>query len=518
MVFSELKLDNKIISAINDLGYVSPTPIQKEVIPKILNGFDLRASAPTGTGKTAAFILPALNRLMTPSKIKGRGPRVLILVPTRELALQIMTQTKKYSKNISLVKTISIFGGVPYREQNKDLRSHYEILIATPGRLIDHMEKGAIDFSRVELLVLDEADRMLDMGFIEPVKHIANSINNNHQTLLFSATMQGEVLKLSESLLKEPIEINVKANVEESKNIEQRLHYVDNIHQKHQLLSKFLKEPEFEQVLVFTSTKRLADELAEKLKDQDFKAAALHGDMKQRKRTRTIMEMRKGKIKILIATDVAARGIDVRTITHVINFDLPQIAEDYVHRIGRTGRAGDKGIALSFVSPRDFKMLKDIEKFIGHKIDKTNEANVQSNFFEKSHENKGDFRKNDRYRKNRNRDFKRGYEMKKCNFKNLEEEKDSKIKKDRKKFFPKSENKKRDFSKQETGFKMVDQIKKFTYQKIEEREKTKDSNPKSFFSRSRTDFKGKKFQKNRENNNRRSGIANKKDDLDDFFD
>ncbi len=403
MLFSELNLDNKIIKAINDVGYVTPTPIQKEVIPKILKGFDLRASAPTGTGKTAAFILPALNRLMKPSASKGKGPRVLILVPTRELALQIMTQSKKYSRNISLIKTICIYGGVPYFEQNKDLRSGHDILVATPGRLIDHIERGKLDFSRLELFILDEADRMLDMGFIDSVKQIAKAIGSKPQTLMFSATLQGEVLKLSESLLKNPIEVKVISNQEESKNIEQRLHYVDNIYHKHQLLSKLLKEPDFQQVLVFTSTKRLADELASKLKDQEYKAAALHGDMNQRKRTKTIMQMRNGKIKVLIATDVAARGIDVRTITHVINFDLPMTAEDYVHRIGRTGRAGAKGLALSFVSPRDFKMVKEIERFTGQKLDKINEPmdQDQKKFFSKPHDKKRNFRDRNRYNKSK---------------------------------------------------------------------------------------------------------------------
>jgi len=393
MPFSELNLHSKIVKAINDIGYIAPTPIQKEVIPKIIKGLDLRASAPTGTGKTAAFILPALHRLMIPTQVKGKGPRVLILVPTRELASQIATQAKKYSESISLIKTICIYGGVPYFEQNRELRSRHDILIATPGRLIDYLERGKIDFSRLELFILDEADRMLDMGFIDSVKQIAKAIDGKHQTLMFSATLQGSVLKLSESLLKNPIEIKVTFNLEENTNIEQKLYYVDNIHHKYTLLFNLLKNPDFKQILIFTSTKRLADELASKLKDLEYKVAALHGDMNQRKRTKTVMQMRKGKIKILIATDVFARGIDVRTITHVINFDLPTTAENYVHRIGRTGRAGAKGFALSFVSPRDSKMVKEIEKFTNQKINKNNEAKEQTKkkFFPKFRNKKRKF-------------------------------------------------------------------------------------------------------------------------------
>jgi superfamily II DNA/RNA helicase len=497
IMFSELNLCSEIVKAINEIGYKTPTPIQKEVIPKIIEGFDLRASAPTGTGKTAAFILPAINRLMTPSTIKGNGPRVLILVPTRELALQIMTQAKKYSKNISFIKTICIYGGVPYFEQNKDLRSRHDILVATPGRLIDHMERGKIDFSRIEQFILDEADRMLDMGFIEPVKHIAEAIGKDHQTLMFSATLQGEVLRLSESLLKNPLEIKVISNIEENKNIEQKLLYVSNIHHKYELLFDLLHEPEFQQVLIFTSTKRLADELAIKLKENDFQAAALHGDMNQRKRTNTIMQMRKGKIKVLVATDVAARGIDVRSITHVINFDLPQIAEDYVHRIGRTGRAGAKGIALSFVSPRDSRMVREIEKFIGQRIDKKGESNDQNkkSFFSESKTKKRDFRNPDQ---NFRRERKNFTEKKYDDQQGMIEDK-------KKPFFSKSMHKGKDFRNPDQNFRR--EKKNFTEKKYDDQQGMIEDKKKPFFSNST--HKEKDFR-NSDGNFREDKNKNKK--------
>lgn len=365
MSFENLNLHEDILKAIKGLGHTVPTPIQEQAIPKILEGCDIRASAQTGTGKTAAFILPALNKLITPSAGKSKGPRVLILVPTRELAMQVATEAVKYSKYLSKVKTVCIYGGAPYPIQNRELSRPHEILVATPGRLIDHLEQGRIDFSRLELLILDEADRMLDMGFIDPVKQIANATPKSRQTLLFSATLKGNVLTLSKSLLKDPLEITVHSVHEKHENIEQRLHYVDNLSHKNRLLDKLLTDPDMTQAIVFTATKSHADQLADELYELGHQAAALHGDMNQRQRTRRIMQLRRGEIRILVATDVAARGIDVQTISHVINFDLPNNAEDYVHRIGRTGRAGAKGLALSFASPKDVPVVKQIEKFTG---------------------------------------------------------------------------------------------------------------------------------------------------------
>ena len=368
MTFKDLNLHQDILKAIEDAGHVTPTPIQLMAIPKILEGCDLRASAQTGTGKTAAFILPALNLLSVPSKVNCQGPRVLILVPTRELAMQVANEAVKYSKHLSKVKTVCIYGGAPYPIQNRELSRHYEILVATPGRLIDHIQRGRIDFSRLELFILDEADRMLDMGFIEPVEEIAAALPPTRQTLMFSATLKGTVMNLSKRLLKNPIEISVESEINQHDNIEQRLHHVDNLGHKNRLLDHLLNDPTLKQAIVFTSTKSHANVLADELFERGFHAAALHGDMDQRQRTRTITMLRQGKIQILVATDVAARGIDVLTISHVVNFDLPSSVEDYVHRIGRTGRAGAKGIALSFASSKDLHIVKRIEQFTGHKI------------------------------------------------------------------------------------------------------------------------------------------------------
>ena len=368
MTFDQLNLDRKIIKALHKAGYSSPTKVQLKAIPKIVRGFDIRASAQTGTGKTAAFLLPALNRLINSSSKSGRGPRVLILVPTRELAMQITEQTKKYSKFLHHVKTVCVSGGVPYPAQLRQLSRPYDVLIATPGRLIDFINRRKVGFSRLEMLILDEADRMLDMGFVQPVEQIVAATPPSRQTLLFSATLQGSVIKLSEKLLTKPMEIIVHAKNAKHDNIEQKLHYADDLYHKNRLLDHILSEDGVDYTIVFTSTKRHADQLIGELRDKGYRAAALHGDMNQRQRTRTITQLREGKIKVLVATDVAARGIDVQSITHVINFDLPHSAEDYVHRIGRTGRAGAKGVALSFATKRDAGMVKRIETLTKQQI------------------------------------------------------------------------------------------------------------------------------------------------------
>lgn len=368
MEFEELSLHPSILKAIKEAGYTSPTPIQAQAIPEIIKGSDLRASAQTGTGKTAAFILPSLHRLSAPPTLPGRGPRVLILVPTRELAMQVAVEASKYSKYLSRCKTVCIYGGAPYPPQNRDLARPHEILVATPGRLIDHMEQGRIDFSRVELFILDEADRMLDMGFIQPVEQIASLLPKSHQTLMFSATLAGSVMKLSNRLLTNPVEVSITPDKVNHENIEQRLHRVDNLEHKYRLLDHLLSDPEITQTIIFTATKRQADSLVEKLARVGKSARALHGGMNQRQRTRTIKEMRQEEFAILVATDVAARGIDIQTISHVINFDLPRSTEDYVHRIGRTGRAGASGIAMSFASSKDMSIVRQIEKFTGQRM------------------------------------------------------------------------------------------------------------------------------------------------------
>jgi superfamily II DNA/RNA helicase len=365
--FATLNLAAPLLKAIEDSGYTVPTPIQAQSIPEALAGHDLMASAQTGTGKTAAFILPALQRLSVQSEVRSKGPRILVLTPTRELAQQVSDAANKYGKYMRL-KVVSILGGMPYPLQNKLLSGFVDILVATPGRLIDHIERGRIDFSRLEMLVLDEADRMLDMGFIDDVERIAEATPATRQTLLFSATLDGAIGNLAQRLLKSPKRISVAATKARHEHIEQRLMYVDDLNHKNRLLDHLLRDVELNQAVVFTATKRDADQIADELSAAGHAAAALHGDMNQRERNRTLLNLRRGNVRVLVATDVAARGIDVPGISHVINFDLPKFAEDYVHRIGRTGRAGATGIAVSFASNRDAGTLRNIERYTGQGI------------------------------------------------------------------------------------------------------------------------------------------------------
>ena len=366
--FEEFNLHPKIIKAVLQAGYEIPTKIQQETIPKILAGKDLRASAQTGTGKTAAFLLPALNRLTQPPAKGAKGPRILVLAPTRELAMQIAGQSEKYGKHLIRAKTVCIGGGVPYHSQMRQLTRPYDVLVATPGRLIDYLHRKKIDLSGVEMLILDEADRMLDMGFIDPVKEIAAATPKSRQTLMFTATLHKNIIKLSDQLLKNPEEVRIEAQKETCDHISQTLLYVDDIHHKNQLLDHLLSKEKINDVIIFTATKRHADQLASELESKGHLARPLHGDMNQRQRTRTITLLRKGQVKILVATDVAARGIDVQSISHVINFDIPQSAEDYVHRIGRTGRAGATGSAFSFAAGKDRQQVKRIEQYTGQQI------------------------------------------------------------------------------------------------------------------------------------------------------
>jgi superfamily II DNA/RNA helicase len=366
--FASLNLDNALLRAIEESGYTTPTAIQAQAIPVVTAGHDLMASAQTGTGKTAAFMLPALNLLATPHELKSRGPRILVLVPTRELATQVNEAARKYGKFIR-ARTVSIVGGMPYPLQNKLLSQPLDILVATPGRLLDHMERGRIDLSRLQMLVLDEADRMLDMGFLPDVERICEQLTAERQTLLFSATLDGDIARIARQILKNPKTIQVATQKEKHANIEQRLHYVDDMTHKNKLLEHLLIAPEVNQVIIFTSTKRHCDVLAEDLYAAGHKTAALHGDMTQGARNRTLTKLRQGDVKVLVATDVAARGIDVAGITHVINYDLPKFAEDYVHRIGRTGRAGNTGIAISFASNIDRHILRKIEQFTGNRME-----------------------------------------------------------------------------------------------------------------------------------------------------
>jgi len=367
MTFAELNLAPSILKSLESAGYTTPTPIQEQAIPAVLNGKDIIASAQTGTGKTAAFMLPAIQRLQTPATGAGKGPRILVLTPTRELANQVTEATRKYG-NGNRIKTVSILGGMPYPVQNRMLSGWVDILVATPGRLIDHMGRGRIDFSRLEMLILDEADRMLDMGFIDDVERIVAATPATRQTLLFSATMEGDIARLAQRILKDPQRIAISTKASRNENIEQRLHYADDLHHKNKLLRHLLVDQAVNQAIVFTATKRDADQLAEELNRDGHAVAALHGDMNQGARNRTLQGLRRGDVRVLVATDVAARGIDVSGISHVINYDLPKVPEDYVHRIGRTGRAGAKGIALTLVAHRDQHLLQRIERFTSSQI------------------------------------------------------------------------------------------------------------------------------------------------------
>jgi len=292
------------------------------------------------------------------------------LVPTRELAMQVATQAVKYSKYIPRVKTVCLYGGAPYPVQNRQLARPYEILVATPGRLIDQFDNGRIDFSRIELFVLDEADRMLDMGFISSVERLSSVLPKNVQTVLFSATLEGDILRLSKNLLNKPVEINLASSTRKHENIEQCMYFADNLNHKLRLLDHLLKDETIKQAIIFTSTKFFANELMHVLTDNGHQVGVLHGDLNQRQRTNTTRQLREGRISILVATDVAARGIDIPAISHVINFDLPPNIEDYVHRIGRTGRADAKGIAISLALHKDKRLVERIEQFTGTQIGK----------------------------------------------------------------------------------------------------------------------------------------------------
>lgn len=369
MSFSDFKLAPPILKAVSLCGYTAPTPIQEQAIPKALAGHDLIASAQTGTGKTAAFVLPALSRLRTPStaSAKARGPRVLVLTPTRELANQITDAIHTYGRFMR-IRSGAILGGMPYGKQEQLLAQPVDMIVATPGRLIDLMERGRINFSRLELLVLDEADRMLDIGFSEAVKTIAAATPVSRQTLLFAATWDKAVEKLARHILKSPVRVEITGKKVTLEEIEQRLHTADTRSHKNRILEHLIADSSMTRAIIFSSTKRNADKLARDLYNQGHAAAALHGDMKQNARNRTTMNMRRGKIRLLVATDVASRGLDLTGVTHVINYDLPQNVEDYVHRIGRTGRAGASGIAISLASYQELDALARIERYIGQTL------------------------------------------------------------------------------------------------------------------------------------------------------
>jgi superfamily II DNA/RNA helicase len=376
MSFDTLGLNVALTQAVAESGYTSATEVQTQAIPPALAGTDLMVSASTGSGKTAAFILPALQRVLiargdnTKRREKGviYGPRVLVLCPTRELAMQVAKAATIYGRHVQGLRVATVVGGVPYPAQIAALRGPLDILISTPGRLLDHLQTGKCILDNVEMLVLDEADRMLDMGFIDDINTIADAIPAARQTVMFSATFLGHVGRLAQNLLREPQRIDVASHTDTHENIEQRLHWADNANHKNALLDHILTQKEMEQALVFTSTQRDADWLADRLADMGHHVASLHGGHPQGRRNRVLQGLRNKQLKILVATDVAARGIDVPSISHVINYGLPMKAEDYVHRIGRTGRAGRNGLAITLGERMDVGMIRRIQQFTTQNI------------------------------------------------------------------------------------------------------------------------------------------------------
>ena len=362
MSFAALGLSEEIVRAVTERGYTEPTPIQAQAIPVVLSGRDLLAGAQTGTGKTAGFTLPILQRLSTTTKpITGKAPiRTLILAPTRELAAQIEESVREYGKYLKL-HSMMMFGGVNINPQIQKLRGRVDILVATPGRLLDHVQQRTVDLSHIEILVLDEADRMLDMGFIRDIKKILALLPKQRQNLLFSATFPAEIKMLADGMLNNPAMVEVARQQATAELITQRVYPVDR-ERKRELLTHLIKEHNWHQVLVFTRTKHGANRLAEQLGKDGIPALAIHGNKSQAARTRALAEFKSGELQVLVATDIAARGIDIIELPHVVNFELPNVPEDYVHRIGRTGRAGSEGEASSLVCIDERKLLNDIER------------------------------------------------------------------------------------------------------------------------------------------------------------
>ncbi len=406
MNFNDLDLLEKIIRSLKDQNYIKPTPIQAEVIPAILNNSDVMASAQTGTGKTAAFVLPILSKLSHPkNNDKGHQLRALILTPTRELAAQVRENVNTYSKYLN-IRSAAVYGGARIHNQKLKLRKGIDILVATPGRLLDLYNQKSVNFKNIEILVLDEADQMLDMGFIHDIKKIIKLLPERRQNLMFSATFSNSFRSLALSVADKAIEISVTSDNETGHNIEHYVHPVDKS-RKTELLIELIQKEKWEQALVFTRTKHGADRLKKGLDKVNIKALAIHGNKTQNNRMKALEAFKKNKINILVATDVAARGIDIKNMSQVINFDLPTVAKDYIHRIGRTGRAGEKGKAISLVSADEFNYLQDIEKILNHKLER-----VEINGFEpvhalplkhktpkKKHNNKSRYRKRKRNRK-----------------------------------------------------------------------------------------------------------------------
>jgi len=366
-LFKVFSLCPALLRAVEELGYTEPTPIQTQAIPLILEGRDLLAAAQTGTGKTAAFALPLLQRLQAqPQAATQRAPRVLVLVPTRELAAQVSDSFRVLARNLP-VRGALVFGGVSPKPQIQALSAGVDLVIATPGRLLDHLQSRVIDLSHIETLVLDEADRMLDMGFIRPIRRIIAALPKKRQNLMFSATLPEEIRTLARTWLVNPAVIDVAARNAPAELVDHRVYHVDPSG-KHPLLTRLIVDGGIRQSLVFTRTKHGANRLAERLEKDGLAVAAIHGNKSQGARTRALEDFKQGRIRVLVATDIAARGLDISELPHVVNFELPHVPEDYVHRIGRTGRAGASGEAISLVSRDERERLRAIEKLLGHAI------------------------------------------------------------------------------------------------------------------------------------------------------
>jgi ATP-dependent RNA helicase RhlE len=362
MSFDSLGLPEELLRAVKEQGYTEPSPIQAQAIPVILEGKDIMAAAQTGTGKTAGFTLPLLANLMGGERAKANQVRVLILTPTRELAAQIHESVKNYGKNLPLRSAV-VFGGVKINPQMQLLRQGVDVLVATPGRLLDLYQQNAVRFKQLEVLVLDEADRMLDMGFIHDIKRIIKFLPEKRQNLLFSATFSSDIRKLAKGLVNNPVEISVSPRNTTAESVTQFVYEVDKT-KKSILLTTLIKDNQWKQVLVFSKTKHGANRLTKQLEARGIRSAAIHGNKSQGARTKALAAFKDGQVNVLVATDIAARGIDIDQLPQVVNFDLPHVSEDYVHRIGRTGRAGNVGEAVSLVCAEEFKLLKEIEKLI----------------------------------------------------------------------------------------------------------------------------------------------------------